>query len=215
MKKHTNISCDAMLERIELAVRQGQSNGQLDPSLAEHLAACENCNEAYENAHYVRSLVATAHAPVCPDNVVDSILAQIDATPRRSVPIRTGRTQSPRPRSTRWAAAATAIAAILLVALIPGRLNHLAPMISDQSSISEPYSAAEVEAAAEELKIALALVSQNLDRASGLVGSQLRGHIADPVFKSMGKGIQAVPLRGFRPEADEHSSYLIPHRSEC
>lgn len=233
------IDCERCLEWIEPAL-----DDRLDEvrrvAFDEHLARCESCSTAHEDARVVHELFQRAGRPVCPDHVVDSILAQVDAhietDPRPDQPLTTSAPPRHRPgpgpmRRPAWMATAAAIL-LFLGFWLPGRFQPSVPDEPDRAvargevasgsggATTDPGqpTEAEVEVAAEEMKMALALVSRTMVRATHIVESEVSGHIARPLRSSVEPVFREIspahPGAASGPEGGQSSTHFPP-RGEC
>jgi len=149
----------------------------------------------------VHGLFQNPDAPRCPDRVVEAVLAQVDAEPAR--PVRRAAAPAPRRSLTGWMAAAVAVALVVL-ALLPSRPDAPTP-----APTSDTPTLAEIEAAAEDMRTAFAVVSRSIARTTGILDEHLRGHVTTPVLQGLERG-------GIRPAAsqtsaiNEHSGLVSP-----
>lgn len=192
--------CGLALERIERALDAdltGDERRQLD----SHLDACDFCADSARDAAAVHGLFRRTETLHCPDSVVDAVLAQVEAEAPR--PVRRAGSPAPRRSLTGWMAAAVAVALVAL-ALFPSRPDPTTPAPADEPTL------AEVQAAAEEMRTAFALVSRSMARTTDILDEQLRGHVTTPVLDGLERGgIRPATPRTSANE-NEHSGLVSP-----
>jgi hypothetical protein len=252
----SRIECEQCLEWIESAL-DDHLEATRKESFDEHVAGCESCATAYEDARIVHDLFQRAGRPMCPDHVVDSILAQVDAhIETDAATIETGattagtagdptdaperavhHTTSPAPTG-RWLdrawrirpawIGAAAVVVLFFTLWLPGRIQQTGDegqqvamshdaavkMVADETGMTE----AEIEAAADEMKMALALVSRTMVKSTHLLSSEVSGHLSRPLRSNFEPFLREAPAGD--PAAlplmeDGQSSLDLPPRGEC
>jgi len=154
-----------------------------------------NEHDHQADADAVREIFGRAPKLRCPDALRDQILAAVDAEAPRSF----ARPRAIRPRrkalSQRWLWGTVAAAAILLSIILPGRIQ----MPGQENTLS----AAEIEAAREDVEFALAVISEAFGRSSAIVDEQIRENVIRPVFHPSASSPAKPPA-----SPDERSSGL-------
>jgi hypothetical protein len=222
---------------LERAVRD-----ELDESERQALErACEEnpeLREAFEDARLSRQLFAALRPERAPGSLETRILAAIDADVEEAgheAPIRSRQRRTPRqgrrPAFAPWWGVAAAAAVVLLALFLPGRMMDFernrradelaredAETLADRTAGAE-YSEAEVRAAAEEMRLALALVARTMDRTSEVLRLEMREEVRDrvthPLEEGIETGLRAIPMFKTVPREDEHSRILSPPRGDC
>ncbi len=200
------IKCDDALDWIESVVR-----GELAESARErfdaHLAGCDGCREALDNAIWARDTLGATERPTCPDTVVDRIMAAVDAeeaSARAAMapPPRAETAHHPAPWSPaawgrwiwqpRFALAAAAVVAVVIVAIRPPWGGDEVATDASEKSIDE-MSPSELASATEEVKFALGIVARAMNHTARSVGSEVRDHLSTPVMRGVEQSVDHLP----------------------
>ena len=198
------------LDALEAAARQ-------DPVLREEL----------EDARAVRPLFARA-GQLAADAALDlRILGAIDAeTDSRPSRPRHRARRIPTPRPLRaipaWGWTAVAAAAVLIL-VWSGPLNQFgasAPETTGTGPIvahdGTPFSESEVQAAAQEMELALAMLSQTMRRTSVRLQEEMNSGVHEPLSNSFrqgfGRTLRDIPYLNRPDTSEEHSGNNIPPR---
>jgi len=198
------------LEALEAAARQ-------DPVLREEL----------EDARAVRPLFARAGQLAASTALDQRILGAIDAEtdsrpsrPRHRAP----RIPTPRPLRAVPAWGWTAVvAAAVLILVWTGPLTQFgasAPGPTGSGQIvaqdGTPFSESEVQAAAQEMELALAMLSQTMQRTSARLQQEMNSGVREPLNNSFrqgfGRTLRDIPYLNQPDTSEEHSGINIPPR---
>lgn len=220
----------ALLEWAEII--DADLDGSIDPTDRERLHARLRedaaLREAYDEARFSHELFEKVEMPTAPRSVREGVLAAIDAESAPAADDPTSRPmprRSPAPRPRRdgllqFAGVAAAVIALLVV-MLPGRFapdgSHDDSSISDLAARSG-YSEAELEEAAEEVRMAMAVLSRSVGGTTAeLLRSEMRSEVGDrirgPLRESLRRGAHSIPY--LIPDAgnDQHSRNLSPPRA--
>lgn len=121
-------------------------------------------NRMEEEERFTQELIERAGRPQCPDHVVANILVAVEAEERR---------RHLRPKRLIWIA--TAAAAALLLAILPGRFQ-LGPQEPKE------LTQAEIDATRAEIEQAFSIISQSMSRTSRVVDDQLRANVTGRIL---------------------------------
>jgi hypothetical protein len=198
------------LDALEAAARQ-------DPVLREEL----------EDARAVRPLFARAGQLAAGTALDQRILGAIDAEPdsRPSRPRHRAR-RIPTPRPLRaipaWGWTAVAAAAVLIL-VWSGPLNQFGASAPEPTGAGQivahdgtPFSESEVQAAAQEMELALAMLSQTMQRTSVRLQEEMNSGVREPLNNSFrqgfGRTLRDIPYLNRPDTSEEHSGINIPPR---
>ena len=139
-----------------------------------------------DEERFAQELIARAGRPKCPDYVVANILAEVDADARR-------RRLSP----SRVVWIATAAAAALLLAVLPGRFQ-LEP--APPTALTQ----AEIDATRAELEQAFSIISQSMTHTSHIVDDQLRENVTGRLLRGVLRTPASTPAETpAAPDSDQ------------
>jgi hypothetical protein len=142
---------------------------------------------------FAQEWISRAGRPKCPDHVVANILAAVETEERR-------RRLSP----TRLVWIATAVAALLLLAILPGRFRL-------RQETPATLTQAEIDATRAQLERAFTIISQSMSHTSAVAGDEFRinvtGRLLEGVLRTPAKAPAEAPERdqsrlNSTPEAD-------------
>ncbi|RKZ12584.1 hypothetical protein DRQ53_14585 [bacterium] len=217
------------MESVDRAAR-----GQLDADELEALEAAARTNdtlrEALEDARALRPQFARMGELAARAALDQRILGAID----RETDAETDSRQGSRPNSSRhrarrpglrpmreipvwgWTAAAAAVV-LLLVWTVPGGIDQPAdPDPGVTTVVAQEYSESEVQAAAAEVQIALAMLGQTMQRTSRRLQQEMSSGLYEPLNDSFrqgfGRTLHEIPYLNRSSEDEEHSGISIPPR---
>ncbi len=223
------------MESVDRAAR-----GQLDADELDALEAAARTNdmlrEALEDARALRPQFArmgelAAHAAL-DQRILGAIEREAEAASRpdtRQVSNEVSRPNSSRHRVRRpglrpmreipvwgWTAAAAAVV-LLLVWTVPGGIDQPAdPDPGVTTVVTQEYSESEVQAAAAEVQIALAMLGQTMQRTSRRLQEEMNSGLYEPLNDSFrqgfGRTLHEIPYLNRSSEEEEHSGISIPPR---
>ena len=148
---------------------------------------------ANDEDRFAQDWIARAGRPKCPDHVVANILAAVEAEERRR-----------RLTPSRIVWIATAVAALLLLAVLPGRLQ-LDPQ--PQAALSQ----AEIDATRAELEQAFSIISQSMSHTSAIVDDQLRVNVTGRLLRGVLRTPAPSPAEApAAPERDQSRLDSLP-----
>jgi hypothetical protein len=141
---------------------------------------------SHDEDRFAQEWIARAGRPKCPDHVVANILAAVDAEQRR-------RRLSP----TRLVWIASAAAAAILLALLPGRFR-LEP--APPSTLTQ----AEIDATRAELEQAFSIISQSMSHTTHIVDDQLRQNVTGRLLQGVLRAPAPAPAEApAAPDSDQ------------
>lgn len=144
----------------------------------------------------MQELIDRAGRPKCPDQVVANIMAAVDADEHR----RRRFFHRIRPERQLWVAAA--VAALILIAVLPGRFSlETQP---ERATLTE----AEIERVRADVETALAVISQSMMRSGHIVDDQIRENVTGQIFKGL-RTNSRIPAAS-PAEKDNRQSVLTP-----
>ena len=169
--------------------------GELDLAEAalveSHLQQCSACRAERDRELYLREILATLPVVSCPTRVTDAILAKIDQEPSIGEGGRSGAPLSRRwPSFVGWAAAAAALVLLLSSPRDPGR------SASEIQTVQPQYSAAEVQAARQDLKRGLLLAARIIDHTERSTVKEVFGHTLPESLTRSIKTLMTTPEGG-------------------
>jgi hypothetical protein len=213
---------DKWMETVDRAAR-----GELDGEELEALERAARTNDvlrdALDDARRVRPHFARMRELASTDALDQRILGAIDSlddadTDSRPKPShhRVRRTNGPRPRRAipawGWTAAAAAVV-LLLVWTIPSGVDD-----PGTSMVAQEFSDTEVQAAAEEMEMAMAMLGQTMQRTSQRLQREMsngvRETLDDSFRQGFGRTLNQIPYLKRTPDDEEHSGIPIPPRDE-
>lgn len=213
-------------ELIDRAARGELEGDELD-ALEAAARQDDVLREELEDARAVRPIFARAGqlpAPAALDQrILGAIDAETDSRPSRSRH-RAYRIPTPRPLRAVPAWGWTAVAAAVVLILVwTGPLAQFGasapePTATGQIVASDgtPFSESEVQAAAEEMEVALAVLSQTMQRTSALLQEEMNSTVREPLNDSFrqgfGRTLRDIPYLNRPDTSEEHSGINIPPR---
>ena len=213
-------------DTIDRAVRGELESDELD-ALETAARQDDLLRSALEDARALRPLFARAgHMPAAAaldQRILGAIDADTDSRPERPH-VRARRIPAPRPLRAMpawgWTAAAAAIVVIFVWTGPFARLGATGPPPTDSrqfvASDGTPFSETEVEAAAMEMEMALAMLNRTMRRTSARLQQELNSEVREPLNDSFrqgfGRTLREIPYLKRPDTTEEHSGILIPPR---
>lgn len=210
------------MEQVDRAAR-GELDGPGLDALERAARGNEMLREALDDARALRPHFARM-GELAAGNALDQRIlgaietgAEPDSRPT-SVHPRVRRSPGPRPfraiPAWGWTAVAAA-AVVLLVWTMPLGIDQPAGM---DPVVAQDYSDAEVQAAAEEMQVALAMLGQTMQRTSARLqqemNSSVRAPLDDSFRRGFGRTLHEIPYLNQTSDQEEHSGIPIPPRDE-
>jgi hypothetical protein len=215
---------EALIEWAETidAVLDGNPRAADRDAFEDELDRNDALCEAFETAGTSRALTSQLRPEACPSHLGDAIRAAIDSESAPRVDSSTSRPlRSPAPRGRRESllqvggllAAVVALVAVLL----PGRL--LPPTESDPSSnLAANYSDAEVRAALDEMRTAMAMISGAMAGTADVLRSEMHSEVSErlraPLEDGLRRSVRSIPYLNPDSGNDQHSRNLSPPRMQ-
>jgi len=156
MKPEPQIDCAWVEDRIESHVDRELTNEE-EKLLEEHLGVCPKCANEMDLAERVRASLRSEPPVVCPDPVIDRILADVSRIqPRKSLTPH-GSAEGFRHSSWKWLAAALP-ACVLALGILTWSPPRETPI---EITVAEPgYTDAEIREAERQMRVTLAYVGK-------------------------------------------------------
>jgi hypothetical protein len=214
---------DQWMETVDRAAR-----GELDPDELDRLEAAARSNEMLREAlddarrmrpHFARMKEMGA-GPELDQRILGAIdseeSADIDSRPKTSYH-QVRRNTSPRPRRAipawGWTVAAAAAVVVLLVWSRPSEISDPG---AEAPVVAQSFSDAEVEAAAQEMEMAMAMLGQTMQRTSRRLQQEMntgvRETLNDSFRQGFGRTVNQIPYLKPSNTTEEHSGIHIPPR---
>lgn len=171
--------------------------------------------EALADATFAATFFAGVPTPRA-DRALDArILGAIDAESARGTGRAPHRTRSPRPSLRTWGALAAA-AAVLALMFVGNAQQWFRANDADPSTFvaadGTVYTEAEVQAATEQMEMAMAVFGRTMDRTTRAVRSDLTGDlrefVSDPLREGLGRSVNSIPFLRPRGGEQEHSGNI-------
>jgi hypothetical protein len=206
MTIENRISCEQAEAWIEEKAR-GTLGRDEATRLGHHAAACPACAERMEDAVAVRALFREVGRPVCPESVVRRVQVAVDAGERgragaspatQAARLAAGFRDRVHPfRALAWGTAAAAVAALALLLLWsqPGRDVERRAATETRGAASGSASGAEIERAAQETRLAFAILAGAINRTARVVGDEVGTQLGSPVLEGVELGLGAIGIQ--------------------
>jgi hypothetical protein len=211
------------MESVDRAAR-----GELD---ADELGALEKAarsnamlREALDDARRLRPHFDRLKA-AAPSGALDQrILGAIDELDAEPVsrpkpthhPVR--RSHAPRPGRAIPAWGWTAVAAAVVVLLVWAKPAPIEDRASEPAVVAREYSEAEVQAAAQDMEMAMAVLRQTMQRTSRQLQQEMTNGVRETLNESFrqgfGRTLDQIPYLNRSSTNEEHSGIPIPPRGE-
>lgn len=208
------------MEEVDRAAR-----GELDPAALEALQAAARTNatlrEALEDARALRPHFARMGALAASHRLDQRILGALDQDAdhvSRSTTTHHRVRRNPGPRPFRaipaWGWTAVAAAAVVLLVWTMPFGDH--PPVGTNPVVARHYSDAEVQAAAAEMEMAMAMLGHTMQRTSVRLQEEMNSSVRQPLHDSFrqgfGRTLREIPYLTPPSDHEEHSGILIPPR---
>lgn len=148
----------------------------------------------------MKELLDRSGRPKCPDHVVANIMAAVDAEERRPLLHRI------RPERHVWIAAA--VAALLLIAVLPGRFS-LQP-----DPVQPTLTQAEIDDLRADVETAFAVISQSMVRSGHIVDDQIRENVTGQIFRGL-RTSPRIPAASPAEKDDRQSMLTQTPTGQC
>jgi hypothetical protein len=210
------------MEAVDRAAR-GELDGKELDALERAARSNDVLREALEDARRVRPQFARMGRLAAPAELDQRILGAIDAedgtdTDSRPMPSHHSVRRSPGPRPRRtipawgWTAAAAAIVLLFVWTIPSGIQDPEAPVVAHE------FSDTEVQAAAEEMEMAMAMLGRTMQRTSRRLQEEMnagvRETLNDSFRQGFGRTVNQIPYLRPSNVDEEHSGIHIPPRDE-
>jgi len=208
---------DQWMDTIDRAVR-----GELDPDELERLEAAARTNEmlreALDDARRMRPYFARMKELPAGSSLDQRIFGAIDAdtVSRTKSHHQVRRTRGPRRAVPAWGW--TVAAAAIVVLLVWSRPSPISAPGVETPEVAQSFSDAEVQAAAQEMELAMAMLSHTMQRTSRHLREQMNEGVRETLNNSFrqgfGRTIDQIPYLKSSNTTEEHSGISIPPRDE-
>lgn len=208
---------DRWMETVDRAVR-----GELDGAELDRLEAAARSNamlrEALDDARRMRPhferMKELGAGPELDRRILGAIDADTDSRPKPHQTVR--RTPGPRPRRAIPAWGWTVAAAAIVVLLVWSRPSEISDPGIATSEVAQSFSDAEVEAAAREMEMAMAMLGQTMQRTSRRLQQEMTDGVRETLNESFrqgfGRTVNQIPYLKSTSTTEEHSGITIPPR---
>lgn len=196
------------LDRLEAAAR---TNGMLREALDDarrmrpHFARMKDMNAGPELEQRILGAIDSAEG------------ADTDSRPKSHHAVR--RSPGPRPRRAIPAWGWTVAAAAVVVLLVWSKPSPITDPGVEVPVVAQEFSDAEVQAAEQELEMAMAMLGQTMQRTSRRLQQEMttgvRDTLNDSFRQGFGRTVNQIPYLNNSNDTEEHSGISIPPRDEA